>query len=521
MDPNEEPTRADEIRAELKSFWQEYRAISRPSSNPAPNDFYGKEMRTFYAEKIWPLLKELWQTDEFRREHLGGTNWNFVASIHTLGKSREPSALAALAAGAPAVYVFHTEESGIEVPWIEEQLGKRVKTYLIDKDDLSIIYEKVQEIVRIHPKGAIAFDMTGGTKAMSAGLAAAAFFLQEQNRKAPVIYVDNKEYDDVLRRPVAGSEFPVQLPNPYSALGVLAEYLAKERYRVGNYAQAQVEYEKIAKQTGDSKFYKPFAILTRCYAQWYALNIDEAQSSFAELCKNLEEDRSFKHPLRRPGPFQKINLQLRGLTLIQKIIDGCQNRTRQGAACLEALANREAASWLVGTFKYLGANYYSQERHNQPVLAALAIYRGLELVMQHLLAQRGVLAEQFSWDKLPPGTKESVIKLGEQVKNGAFTIPDNPWPIALTDGYLVLWVLNDQVVHTAFKEIASRINNPDSKTVLATLRGASSARNESLLIHGFAASGAEIGYLGDILTQLYEQLSKGILCQIEPIDLRK
>ena len=85
----------------------------------------------------------------------------------------------------------------------------------------------------------------------------------------------------------------------------------------------------------------------------------------------------------------------------------------------------------------------------------------------------------------------------------------------------MLWVLNDQVVHTAFKEIASRINNPDSKTVLATLRGASSARNESLLIHGFAASGAEIGYLGDILTQLYEQLSKGILCQIEPIDLRK
>jgi hypothetical protein len=475
-----------EIQARLAALWEEYLALPRPKDDPTADNFY--------ENQIWPLIKELWQTEEFRRDSFGEGEWNFVASVHTLGTSREPVVLAALAAGAPEVHILHTAETRKDLGWIDAQLNRRVDSYLVEKDNPTDIYETVREIVEQHPDGAIAFDMTGGTKAMSSGLAAAAFFLQEQGHQVAAVYVDNKSFDRAVRRPVAGSEFPVQLPNPYSALGVLAEHMARERYRAGNFQYAQGEFEKLIEKTGDRKRYYPFALLARGYAGWYALNLKDAQKSFQDLLTELEADRSHDHPLQVKS--RTIRRQLEGLSRMLTIGEGCGQRGYRDEACLKALSDPEAATWLVATFENLGG-YFASRARNQLVLAALATYRGLELVMQHRLATYGVLAEHFYFDKLPAGTKEATAELGNQVFGGDFQLPGDDWRIGLSEGYLVLWALGDEVVRGGFKNLNE----------LKTMRGTSYSRNESLLIHGFSVpTTTEIDQIQGLLTRLYRGL---------------
>ena len=94
-----------EIQARLAALWEEYLALPRPKDDPTADNFY--------ENQIWPLIKELWQTEEFRRDSFGEGEWNFVASVHTLGTSREPVVLAALAArsGARVLRVHDVAET--------------------------------------------------------------------------------------------------------------------------------------------------------------------------------------------------------------------------------------------------------------------------------------------------------------------------------------------------------------------------------------------------------------------------
>jgi hypothetical protein len=188
----------------LEELWLRYKEAVRAGGNP----------QALYQEMVWPALLERWR----REPSVYPTRQAFAVSVHTLGTSPEATALAVLGAGAEQVYVLHTAETARLLPRLREDTGKDLYPIEIGKSDVAAIYREVKRLLERHPDVPMALDLTSGTKAMSAGLAAAGFFFQRFFPQVRVVYVDNEDYDPELRRPRAGTERLVVLPNPQGRL---------------------------------------------------------------------------------------------------------------------------------------------------------------------------------------------------------------------------------------------------------------------------------------------------------------
>jgi len=83
----------------------------------------------------------------------------------------------------------------------------------VDREDPRPIYQVVRSIAEETP-GPLALDITGGTKIMSAALAALGFVLRTEGNAVDVYYVSNDRYEPRVRRPVAGTERIRRVPPP-------------------------------------------------------------------------------------------------------------------------------------------------------------------------------------------------------------------------------------------------------------------------------------------------------------------
>lgn len=193
----------------------------------------GGQPQALYQEMVWPALLALWR----EKPRVYPFPQAFAVSVHTLGTSPEATALAILGAGAERVYVLHTPESARFLPRLRQDTGKDLYPVEIGKSDVEAIYREVKRLLEKHPEVPVALDLTSGTKAMSAGLAAAGFFFQRFYPKVRVVYVDNEDYDPELRRPRAGTEKLRILPNPHEALAEVDALFAKELYGKGSSAR--------------------------------------------------------------------------------------------------------------------------------------------------------------------------------------------------------------------------------------------------------------------------------------------
>ncbi|WP_305037669.1 hypothetical protein [Meiothermus sp. QL-1] len=146
----------------LESLWQAYKEAVRAGGNP----------QALYQERVWPALLELWR----REPRVYPSRQPFAVSIHTLGTSPEATVLAVLGAGAEKVYVLHTPESASFLSRLRQETGKDIYPLEIGKSDVGAIYRHVKDLLEKHPDVPVVLDLTSGTKAMSAGLAAAGFF---------------------------------------------------------------------------------------------------------------------------------------------------------------------------------------------------------------------------------------------------------------------------------------------------------------------------------------------------------
>jgi hypothetical protein len=165
--------------------------------------------QAFYLAEVWPRLVEAW-----RRAPRGEVpSAPYPASVHTLGTSPEAAVLAALALGAKEVHLLHTADTARHLPFVAEWTGAKVVPHEIDREDPTPLYRVVRAIVAA-AGGPVALDMTGGTKVMSAALAAVGFVLRSEGHGVDVYYVSNDRYEPRVRRPVAGTERLRRVPPP-------------------------------------------------------------------------------------------------------------------------------------------------------------------------------------------------------------------------------------------------------------------------------------------------------------------
>ena len=313
---------------DLDALWERYREAVRAGGNP----------QALYQEMVWPALLALWR----EKPRVYPFPQAFAVSVHTLGTSPEATALAILGAGAERVYVLHTPESARFLPRLRQDTGKDLYPVEIGKSDVEAIYREVKRLLEKHPEVPVALDLTSGTKAMSAGLAAAGFFFQRFYPKVRVVYVDNEDYDPELRRPRAGTEKLRILPNPHEAL-------------------AEVD--------------ALFALLAEMYRAWRALDFGEALKAGRKLLGQLSQNVWLNHPLNARR--EALEAQVALLEAVDRFLKA------------RDFALKEGVYGLARTLLHLA----QEAKEEAAVLAALYAYRALELLLQERLALLGRRAE--------------------------------------------------------------------------------------------------------------------------------
>ncbi len=438
----------------------------------------GEDPTPFYNEAVWPLLLALWREDPPVRPRFQP----YEVSIHTVGTSPEATILAILGTGAERVYLLHTEESQRYLERIQRETGREAYPIRVDKSDVALIYKTVAELLGRHRGARVALDLTSGTKAMTSGLAAAAFFLQRIHSEVQVVYVDNEGYDPRLRRPIPGTEYLVRLPNPHEVLGDVDEHLARSFYREGEFKKASAYFYETAKKTGQEGF-RLYGHLAKVYQSWKDLDFPKAKKDLETLLRDLDRDAHLNHPLNARR--KDLEAQQKGLSAILALLEK------------KDLSDKEGVAWLAAT---LLAGYEGAKGHLP--LAALYAYRALELLLQHLAAGMGLDLEA------PRPTPEEEEALKATLKallptEGEIRIPER-------FGLLHLLAYLKAKDHPAFRHL-------DSKR-LQGLQGALRARNKALLIHGL--EGPKEGDV-DQVARLARELLKGlgVEAKAEPIPL--
>lgn len=463
----------EDLKQKIQQAWQ----------NLKTQELEGAKAQELYNQTVWPLLLELWR----REPHVYPLREQFDVSIHTLGTSPEATTLAALGLGAGEVYVLHTPESKRYLEQLQRDLGRSIYPIEIGKSDVTRLYQAVGEQVRKHPGKKIALDLTSGTKAMSAGMAAAGYFLQRVYPSLRVAYVDNDDFDATLRKPVAGTERLILLPNPHEVLGDLDEHLAQELYKAREFGKAADRFNALKQKTGQGGF-DLYAAACEMYQRWYALDFEGALSNAQRLLAFLTQDAYRNHPLARHAG--RLKEQKGGLEAIVTLLKS-QN-----------LSDPKGALWLTATLVQLG----DERKERQPVLAALYYYRSLELILQHRLVRQGRDADN------PHLSEEEQQAM--RVYLGRW-LGEKPEDVRL---YSKLGLLESVALLRHLGD--SSVNFPDSE--MQGNQGVLKGRNKSLLIHGLEVSKkGDLDRLREFSRKLYQKVRETdrLTPMVEPIDL--
>jgi CRISPR-associated protein (TIGR02710 family) len=463
----------EDLKQQIQQAWQ----------NLKTQELEGTKAQALYNQTVWPLLLKLWQHEP----QVYPSPETFEVSIHTLGTSPEATTLAALGLGAGEIYVLHTPESKRYLEQLQHDLGRSVYPVEIGKSDVTRLYQVVGEQVRKHPGKKIALDLTSGTKAMSAGMAAAGYFLQRVHPSLRVAYVDNDAFDAALRKPVAGTEKLILLPNPHEVLGDLDEHLAQELYEAREFGKAAERFISLRRKTGQGGF-DLYAAACEMYKHWYALDFESALSNARRLLDFMELDAYRSHFLVRH--MGRLRVQKEGLEAIVALLRS-QN-----------LSDAVGALWLTASLIQLG----DERRERQPVLAALYYYRSLELILQYRLAR---MARDADNPNLSEEEQQAMrVYLGRWLNDK----PENIrlfGKLGLLEAVALLRHLGD-----------TSVDFPDSE--MQGYQGVLKGRNKSLLIHGLQVSKkGELEKLREFSRKLYQKAQEetGLNPAVEPVSL--
>ncbi len=303
----------------------------------------------------------------------------------------------------------------------------------------------------------IAADVTGGFATMSVGLAKAAHVLQ-----LTTVYVAS-EYANIDGRyqPKPGTQRLELPPDPYAVFGDLEANEAKRLYAKYNYERAQAIFEKLAGNGDipepDKSRYVAYEQLTRSYAAWDVFNWQEAKQGLNELLHSPGQLPNGLEPER-----SRLKAQIAMINQLDKDNANFENNP------LSVLQSLESVLPLLGTLYANAQRRASQVRYD---MAAMFLYRCLELMSQHRLALWGVTTDNPSYDALQkqiPDLRDKYTAIERRIFGNNRKFPKNS--ISLFNGYMILEASQDSLV---------------DGYEIEHIKDQTEARNKSMLAHGF------------------------------------
>lgn len=342
---------------------------------------------------------------------------------------------------------------------VAAQLGCASDSWTVPAGDHSTtlrVYEGLRQILESWPeidRSAIAVDVTGGLKPMSLGIEKAAHVLGLQT-----IYLqsDYERGPDGKHRPVPGTQHLVVPPDPYIVFGDLEAAEAQRLFRAHDYSGARRMYQRLASHVQPAARFEQLAQLAEAYAAWDSFDLPAASHEMTCLRERLEPG------LLQPHEAVRLEHQHAALSLLTGA------HVTLNDAPFDILSRDVATTLaLLGS---LYANALRREEQGRYDVAALLLYRCLELMSQRRLAARGIDAD-----------KER---------------------ITLLRGYQQLEAARDTLVWQPKGGAGTRL--------VDRIRATTAARNKSLLAHGFRLIRRDKEYLpfkavvDDVLAHFYE-----------------
>lgn len=355
---------------------------------------------------------------------------------------------------------------------------------LADTSTLSI-YTGVKAVIEQWSqleRAQIALDMTGGQKPMTVGLAKAGHLLGLQTLYIESDYGQLTEGKSGL---LPGTQRLVIPPNPYEMFGDIEAEEAKRLYRDHDYNGAQRIFTKLAKKVPEAQRYQLYADLSEAYDAWELLDFKRAAEKLSAVVENKVHDPLIKKFI---GSIQEQLVSVTELACITSDVAEKDTETQ-----LNILSQDTKVLYLLSTLRAIAVR---RAFHNRYDVAALYMYRIIELISQHRLAKYKVLTKypEFSGMRaIKEDIEEAYQKTRHKLKSndGRDTLNDNK-SISLFEGYIFLKALEDKLVE---------------KYNIKRIMDKSSIRNNSILAHGYCLiSEDEYEKFAKVANELYERL---------------
>ena len=445
-----------QLTEELERVTQEWIALGE---RKAP------EQNAFYKDKVFPLVKNCFVLKESPKL----TDQPVDGMIMTVGTSPEPLILSILLCKPSEVIFLHTEETEDELDRIIEETGLRVRQWrkiCVGETNLPEIYQAcVDAWTAWGADKRILVDLTGGTKAMAAGLMAGAATLNMQ-----AVSVANTHFVREYRKPYPGCEYLDFLQNPYEVFGTLKRREGLGLYQRHDFQGAAAIFEELARRVqlpdrDESRFY-----LSSAYESMDSLNLKAASEW---LDKILEAPNRY-------GPHFTVDQysQIRGQRDALKSVAGYLENRRSDSTAL--LKDRDAVFFLILILYHNAARRNDQGKWDT---ACLFMYRIMEMMEQRRLALHGINTAKPDYDALEGRDGKALLaafnKVRQVQKYAAFS--SLPSEVGLLSGYTMLEAIDDSF---SIGRLAAA-NDERPEKYWSMFKKQIERRNLSILAHGY------------------------------------
>ena len=445
--------------------------------------------RRFYREQVFPLVQRAFAVREAAK-----VTKTYDLAVMTAGGSPEALILSLSALRPSRVFFLHTawKRSLEGVDQVVGTLGLKPSQFdktQVDPDDTLDTYAGVKRAMEWAggPAGVVV-DISGGKKSMSVAAGLAAYVIG-----ADIVYVDNTEFWQGYGKPRPGSEFLAFLSHPYAVFGDLAQREAERFYRQHDYASAERIFARLAEDVPSVVDYALFQHLAAACRAWDRFDLPTAHQEMETLVDQLHRRRALEPDLKLMGYAAHLAAQAATLYRLRPLTGRLKEA---GAPDLEILQNQEQSVDLIFS---LYANALRREDEGRLDLAALLLYRVMEMLAQRRLALLGIDTSAPDYEQLRHPLTDEAWQEALQTCLNRVPRPGLPGKLGLVDAYVLLFTQKDPLVDD--------LNWGQMKNAIGT-------RNRSIFAHGFR-------FLGQ---KPYDQFKKVInerlvtFCKVEGLD---
>jgi CRISPR-associated protein (TIGR02710 family) len=423
------------------------------------------ETDKYYTDKVFPLVKEVFKNNEQKKIR----NEQVYGLILTLGTSPEPLILSISTINPQKILFLFTDNTENLIDTIVEQTGitnSQWSKRKVTTTNLPVLYKACKDIWKEWGTDKTIYaDLTGGTKAMAAGLMAAGALLN-----FTMLTVSSDNYIKEQGKPYPGSEYIEILENPYEVLGELKSREAFTHYNNNDYKSAAEIFDSLRKITEDTRQWDCYYYLSKTYEHIDTLNLKYAMESLNCI---LEFSNRYQKYICQyvPEQLKMINEMSKRLELLSQYMS-----EKKDMPITKILNDKEAVLDLIIILQGQAQRRMKQGKWD---MACFFLYRVLEIISQRRLFLYGLQGfdpdyhslENCSYDEVQDKFNQTKKDLIYRKKN--YYLPDK---IAITDGYLLLEVLQDECRLLNMDQ--GRKNWEHFKTFI-------DKRNNSILAHGY------------------------------------